>query len=143
MIGLNVYSFIMPGIKLISSICISGILGALIGWLGIFTNRSLGYTFAPEVHLFIYFAFIGFGSGLGAYLPWLDVESSVLKRLGILFVACLLGILGAYMGYVYGLNSAVEWLSMRYTIDFKTHRVAILVPVVFMAIVGGYRELRD
>ena len=73
MIGLNVYSFIMPGIKLISSICISGILGALIGWLGIFTNRSLGYTFAPEVHLFIYFAFIGFGSGLGAYLPWLDV----------------------------------------------------------------------
>ena len=43
MIGLNVYSFIMPGVKLISSICISGILGALIGWLGIFTNRSLGY----------------------------------------------------------------------------------------------------
>ena len=63
MIGLNVYSFIMPGIKLISSICISGILGALIGWLGIFTNRSIGYIWAPEIHLFIYFAFIGFGSG--------------------------------------------------------------------------------
>ena len=80
---------------------------------------------------------------MGAYLPWLDAESSVIKRLAILLVACLLGILGAYLGYLYGLNSAVEWLSMRYTIDFKTHRVAILVPVIFMAVVAGYRELRD
>ncbi len=143
MIGLNVYSFIMPGVKLISSICISGILGALIGWLGIFTNRSLGYIWSPEIHLFIYFAFIGFGSGLGAYLPWLDVESKTTKRFFILGIASALGILGAYLGYLYGLNSAVEWLSMRYTIDFKTHRIAILIPVVFMAAIGGYRELKD
>ena len=143
MIGLNVYSFIMPGVKLISSICISGILGALIGWLGIFTNRSLGYIWSPEIHLFIYFAFIGFGSGLGAYLPWLDVESKTTKRFFILGIAGALGILGAYLGYLYGLNSAVEWLSMRYTIDFKTHRIAILIPVVFMAAIGGYRELKD
>tara|TARA_A100001037_G_scaffold306590_1_gene353002 strand:+ start:4373 stop:4774 length:402 start_codon:yes stop_codon:yes gene_type:complete len=133
----------MPGVKLISSICISGILGALIGWLGIFTNRSLGYIWSPEIHLFIYFAFIGFGSGLGAYLPWLDVESKTTKRFFILGIASALGILGAYLGYLYGLNSAVEWLSMRYTIDFKTHRIAILIPVVFMAAIGGYRELKD
>lgn len=143
MVGLNVYSFIMPGIKIISSIMISGILGALIGWLGIFTNRSLGYVWAPDIHLLIYFAFIGFGSGLGAYLPWLDAESRVLRRLSILCVACLLGFFGAYLGYQYGLNSDVEWLSMRYTIDFKTHRIAIVIPVVYMAFIGAYRELRN
>jgi len=143
MIGFNVYTFIMPAVKSIASAIMSGLFGILLGWVAIFLNRSLGYAWGYEVHLMIYLLFIGFGSGLGAYLPWINSEVSKYTRWVVLFIACCIGTVGAIAGYRYGLISDVEWLNMAFTIDFKTHRGGILFATVYMCSIGIYRELKN
>ena len=89
-------------------------LGDLLGRL---FNLSLGYPWDPTVHQTIIYASIGLGAGIGSYAAWVNTRHSWQMILLFGLIVLVGGIVGAYLGRIYGPGPDTSYWWHRYATD--------------------------
>lgn len=84
-------------------------------------NAMIGYPWSLGVHLNLYYIGIGLGAGLGAYVGWMNLTDRRRLIVGSLVLVIVGGIVGSYIGLVYGQNADPSYLGRGYTIESGLH----------------------
>ena len=113
--------FMIPPARTLAGF-VSAVLLAFIGDLtGRVFNLTVGYPWDQVVHQNIHFISIGVGAGIGAYLGWMILNRRWYFILGSAVLVLLGGVVGVYLGRIYGPGVDPTYWWSRYAIDTTVH----------------------
>lgn len=118
------------------------LLAVLGGLLGAFVNVLTEFRWDVEVHKNIVLVGIGLGAGAGAYFAWMDTNSHLLLRLGILLLVVGGGITGAYLGHIFGPGVDPDDFRELFAIDSTIQFAAGAGGIIVATAVGLLTQIR-
>ena len=138
----GVYTWVLPLGRTVVGFMIGVFLGILGGWAASIFNAMIGYPWASVIHLNIYFVSIGLGAGLGAYVGWMNLTTSRYLIIGSLVLVMVGGIVGSYIGLVYGQNVDPNYLGRSYAIENGLHFGAAIGAILVSTALGLFNEIK-
>ena len=138
----GVYNWALPLGRTLVGFIVGVFLGILGGWAALIFNAMIGYPWAGDIHLNIYFVSIGLGAGLGAYVGWMNLTTTRYLIIGSLVLVVLGGIGGTYIGLVYGQNVDPNYLGRSYAIENGLHFGAATGAILVSTALGLFNEIK-
>ena len=142
MLETGVYTWVVPLARTVTGFIIGTMLGIIGGWAVVIFNAMIGYPWPLDVHLNLYFVGIGLGAGLGAYVGCMNLTDRRSLIIGSLVLVMVGGIVGSYIGLLYGQNAAPNYLGRRYTIESGLHFGAATGAILVSAALGLIHEIK-
>jgi hypothetical protein len=139
----GIWPLLIPAARTIAGFCVGVMLGICGGWAATVFNAFIEYPWSPAVHLNLYVVCIGLGGGLGAYCGWVMLGFRWYLFLATIILALAGGVLGAYLGQVYGGLTEPSYLGRSYTIDSWLHFGAPIGGIVVASSLGIYNYVRN
>ena len=84
----------------------------------------------------------GLGAGLGAYVGWMNLTAPRYLIFGSLVLVMLGGIVGSYIGLVYGQNVDPNYLGRSYAIESGLHFGAATGAILVSTALGLFNEIK-
>ena len=124
MIWANLGDILIPIGRTVAGYVVAFLLAFLGDLLGRLFNLSIGYPWDPAVHQAIIYVSIGLGAGIGSYAAWANPRHPwrMMLLFGLIVVAA--GIIGAYLGRIYGPGPDTSYWWHRYATDRTVYFVA-------------------
>ena len=138
----GVYNWVLPLARTLVGFMVGVFLGILGGWAALIFNAMIAYPWAGDIHLNIYFVSIGLGAGLGAYVGWMNLTDPRYLMIGSLLLVMVGGIVGTYIGLVYGQNVDPNYLGRSYTIESGLHFGAATGAILVSTALGLFNEIK-
>ena len=138
----GIYNWVLPLGRTLAGLMVGVFLGILGGWAALIFNAMIGYPWAVDIHLNIYFVSIGLGAGLGAYVGWMNLTAPRHLIIGSLVLVMVGGILGSYIGLVYGQNVDPNYLGRSYAIENGLHFGAATGAILVSTALGLFNEIK-
>ena len=142
MIEGGVYNWVLPMGRTVAGFVAGVMLGIFGGWAALIFNAMIGYPWAVDIHLNIYFVSIGLGAGLGAYVGWMNLTTPRHLIIGSLVLVMVGGIGGSYAGLVYGQNVDPNYLGRSYAIENGLHFGAATGAILVSTALGLFNEIK-
>ena len=142
MIEGGVYNWVLPIGRTLVGFVVGVMLGILGGWAALIFNAMIGYPWAVDIHLNFYFVSIGLGAGLGAYVGWMNLTVPRYLIIGSLVLVMVGGIVGSYIGLVYGQNVDPNYLGRSYAIENGLHFGAATGAILVSTALGLFNEIK-
>ncbi len=136
MVDGGIYYWAVPLGRAITGFIVGLLLGIVGGWIAVVIYAMLGFSWEIELQRNLYLVWIGLGAGVGSYLGWMNLTTRRALILGFLAIVVLGGILGAYMGFIYGQRVDPGYLGRRYTLDSSIHFGAAIGGIVTATVLG-------
>ena len=138
----GVYTWALPLGRTLVGFMVGVFLGILGGWAALIFNAMIGYPWAVDIHLNIYFVSIGLGAGLGAYVGWINLTVRRYLMIGSLFLVMLGGIVGSYIGLIYGQNVDPNYMGRSYAIENGLHFGAATGAILVSTALGLFNTIK-
>ena len=142
MIEGGVYNWVLPMGRTLVGFVVGVMLGILGGWAALIFNAMIGYPWAVDIHLNIYFVSIGLCAGLGAYVGWMNLTAPRYLMIGSLFLVMVGGIVGSYFGLLYGQNVDPNYLGRSYAIENGLHFGAAIGAILVSTALGLFNTIK-
>ena len=136
MIWANLGDILIPIGRTVAGYVVAFLLAFLGDLLGRLFNLSIGYPWDPAVHQAIIYVSIGLGAGIGSYAAWANPRHPwrMMLLFGLIVVAA--GIIGAYLGRIYGPGPDTSYWWHRYATDRTVYFVAAGVGTGIATLLG-------
>ena len=138
----GIYFWALPIARTVAGFILATMLGIGAGWFVLIFNAMVGYPWSFDFHRNLYFLGIGVGAGVGAYIGWANFAVRPPYIAGMLLLAILGGVVGAYLGLVYGEQAEPALLGRRYTLEHSLHLGAPIGGIVVSTVIGMFNEIR-
>ena len=138
----GIYNWVLPLGRTLAGLMVGVFLGILGGWAALIFNAMIGYPWTRDIHLNIYFVSIGLGAGLGAYVGWMNLTAPRHLIIGSLVLVMVGGILGSYIGLVYGQNVDPNYLGRSYAIENGLHFGAAAGAILVSTALGLFNTIK-
>ena len=116
--------FLVPVARTVAGFIVAFLLAFLGDMLARLFNLSIGYPWDLSVHQSIVFVGIGIGASIGSYLAWVNVNYSWRMMLIFGLIVLAAGIVGAYLGRIYGPGPDSTYWWSRFATDRTVYWVA-------------------
>jgi hypothetical protein len=99
-------------------------------------NLAIGFPWSQAVHLNIILIGIGVGAGIGAYLGWMSLTPRWYLLLGWVMLVLAGGIVGAFLGRIYGPGVDPTYWWSRFATDPTIYLSAAALSTIVATILG-------
>jgi hypothetical protein len=104
-------------------------------------NLVIGYPWSQSVHQNIILIGIGVGAGIGAYLGWMSLSPRWHLLLGWVMLVLAGGIVGAYLGSIYGPGVDPTYWWSRFATDPTIYLSAAALSTIVATILGLINDI--
>ena len=132
----------LPVARTIAGFILATMLGIGGGWIILIFNALLGYPWSMDLHRNLYYLGIGIGAGVGAYIGWANFAIHRGYIAAILLLTVAGGVVGAYLGIVYGAQADADLLGRGYTLEHSLHIGAPIGAILVSTVIGLVNEIR-
>ena len=139
----GLWPWVIPLGRTITGFCVGIMLGICGGWAATVFNAMIEFPWSPEVHRNIYVVGIGLGAGLGAYCGWMILGFRWYRVVAALAASLAGGVVGAYLGLIWGYEATPSYLGRAYTVESWLHYGAPVGGIAVAASIGIYHYVRN
>ena len=104
-------------------------------------NLAIGFPWSQAVHQNIILIGIGVGAGIGAYLAWMSLSPRWYLLLGWVMLVLAGGIVGAYLGSIYGPGVDPTYWWSRFATDPTIYLSAAALSTIVATILGLINDI--
>jgi hypothetical protein len=105
-------------------------------------NLAIGFPWSQAVHQNIILIGIGVGAGIGAHLAWMSLGPRWHLLLGWVLLVLAGGIVGAYLGSIYGPGVDPTYWWSRFATDTTIYLSAAALSTIVATILGLINDIR-